>query len=109
MNAKCNQEIEIADLLPCLAYVEDQSDCIIVLCIDFVQFYKPIVNCTSLLQELHQNTEIYEITEIVPEIQRKHYLSYGNRKNMDIYTNTQFNSFELLAIAQLVSYTFSAY
>ena len=31
MNAKCNQETEIASLLPCVAYVEDQSDCIIVL------------------------------------------------------------------------------
>ena len=38
MNAKCNQDIEIANLLTCAACVEDQSDWIIVLYLDFVQF-----------------------------------------------------------------------
>ena len=38
MNAKCNQETEIASLLPCVAHVEDLSGCIIVLYLDFVQF-----------------------------------------------------------------------
>ena len=41
MNAKCNQKIEIASLLPCVAYIENQSDCIIVFYLDFVQFLQP--------------------------------------------------------------------
>ena len=38
MIAKCDQEIKIPGLLPCVAYAEDRSDCIIVLHVDFVQF-----------------------------------------------------------------------
>ena len=41
MKAKCNQEIELTSLLPWVACVEDQGDCIIVLYLDFVQFLQP--------------------------------------------------------------------
>ena len=38
INAKCNQEIKVATLLSCVAYVEDQNDCNIVLYLNFAQF-----------------------------------------------------------------------
>ena len=38
MKAKCNQKIHMASLLLSVAYVEDQSDCIIVLYLNFVVF-----------------------------------------------------------------------
>ena len=72
MKAKCNQKIEIASLLPCVAYVENQCSCIFVLYHDFVQFFFCLIACYGnhtkirkfFLKCRENTTYVKEIAEI---------------------------------------------